>query len=91
MSEMEVVLTGPEMSEIFKQDPRTAKDGGFQGLLVGFQRRLDRATGRLPLTARDARRIRSYAFKYGNGSWENRLRRAFGRVLGSDLSGFVPG
>jgi hypothetical protein len=91
MSEMEVILTSDEMLEIFKQNPRTAKNGGFQGLLVRFQQRLDRATGRLLLTVKDARRIRSYAFKYGNGSWENRLRRAFGRVLGGDLNGFAPG
>jgi hypothetical protein len=91
MTEMEVTLTSDEMREIFKQDPRTARDGGFQALLVRFQRRLDRASGRLLLTMRDAQRIKSYAFKYGNGSWENRLRRAFGRVLGSDLGGFVPG
>jgi PleD family two-component response regulator len=73
------------MVELDKQDPTTASDGGFQGLLVRFQKRIDRATGRLSLTLRDLQRIQMYAFKYGNGGWEDRLLRAFGRHLGSRL------
>ena len=89
--EMEVLLTSDEIGEIFKQAPHTARDGGFQGLLVGFQRRIDPATGRLFLTAPDVHRIRTYAFSYRNGGWENRLRRAFSRTLGPKLEGFVVG
>jgi hypothetical protein len=91
VGEMEVLLTSDEMGEIFKQAPHTARDGGFQGLLVGFQRRIDRTTGRLLLTTGDAYRIKTYAFRYRNGGWENRLRRAFGRTLGPNLDGFVAG
>lgn len=82
---MDVSLTQPEIAEIDKQDPRTKKDGGFQGLMVRLQTRIDRGTGTIRLTASDLRRIPMYAFKYNNGGWEDRLKNAFGRTLGQDL------
>jgi hypothetical protein len=82
---MKVVLNSDEFDELLKQDPETASDGGFQGLLVKLQQKVDSDTGELELTADDLRRIPMYAFDYNNGGWENRLRRAFGRVLGPNL------
>ena len=82
---MDVVLTAAEIVELDKQDPASAGDGGYQGLLVGLQQRIDRTSGRLTLTADDLRRIPMYAFDYGNGGWEDRLVAAFGRVLGPRL------
>jgi hypothetical protein len=82
---MDVVLTQDEIAELDKQDPATAGDGGFQGLMVSLQKRVNRATGTLRLTEDDLRRIPMYAFDYKNGGWEDRLKRAFGRTLGLKL------
>jgi len=82
---MDVILTAAEIAELDKQDPATANDGGYQGLLVSLQHRINRATGQLKLTADDLRRIPTYAFDYGNGGWEDRLVGAFGRSLGPRL------
>jgi len=86
---MDVTLTPPEIAEIDKQDPATSADGGYQSLLVSLQGRIDRTTGQLHLTADDLRRIPMYAFKYGNGGWEDRLVAAFGRTLGRKLDGVI--
>ena len=84
---MEVFLNAQEIAELDKQDPTDEGGGGFQSLLVRFQNRVDRPTGRLVLTARDIERVQMYAFKYGKGSWENWLRSAFERTLGPTLGG----
>ena len=82
---MEFTLDASEMAELFRQDPKTRRDGGFQSLLVGLQERCDKATGLISVTAKQRARIRMYAFKYGNGGWESRLVAAFGRHLGPQL------
>ena len=82
---MDVFLTDSEVAEIDKQDPTKEGDGGFQGLLVRFQRRIERSTGKLTLTDEDLRRIPMYAFDYNSGGWENQLIGAFGRSLGPRL------
>jgi hypothetical protein len=82
---MDLILTAEEIAELDKQHPSTASDGGYQGLLVSLQQRVDRTTGALALAADDLRRIPLYAFDYGNGGWENRLVAAFGRSLGPKL------
>jgi hypothetical protein len=82
---MDIVLNSVEIAELDKQDPATAGDGGFQGLMVSLQKRVNRVTGALKLTQDDLRRIPMYAFDYRNGGWEDRLIRAFGRTLGPRL------
>lgn len=82
---MEVTLTKAEIAELDKQDPATKGDGGFQGLMVSLQGRVNRVSGALLLTDDDLRRIPMYAFDYKNGGWENRLIAAFGRTLGPKL------
>lgn len=84
---MDLVLNAEEIAELDKQDPAKKQDGGFQSLMVRFQKRVDRATGRLSLTVLDMQRIQMYAFKYGDGSWERWLLAAFGRTLGPRLDG----
>ena len=44
-----VVLSAEEISVLDRQDPSTRDDGGWQGLLVGLQSKLDRASGMLVL------------------------------------------
>lgn len=82
---MRVVLTAEEIGELRRQNPSTAGDGGFQGLLVRLQKNVDASSGELTLSDDDLRRIPMYAFDYNNGGWESRLRRAFGRTLGPNL------
>ena len=81
-----VTLSNAEMEILFQQNPATARRGGYQSLLVGLQKRTDRKTGTLQLTASDLERIRRYAFTYGNGGWENRLKSIFESHLGPTLS-----
>ena len=80
-----VVLNDAEIALLDEQDRSTAKDGGFQNMLVGFQSRLRRGTSELKLSDDDVDRIARYAFEYGNGGWEDRLIGIFGRVLGPNL------
>ena len=83
--DMQVTLSTGEMEVLFRQDPRTERRGGYQSFLVQLQRKTDRATGELRLSASDLERIPRYAFRYGNGGWEDRLRGIFERHLGPGL------
>ena len=78
-------LNQHEINVLFRQNPRTAHRGGFQWFLVQLQRRTNPNSGRIFLVDRDIERIHRYAFRYGNGGWENRLTQIFGRVLGPTL------
>jgi hypothetical protein len=80
-----VILTLGELAELDRQNPATKGNGGFQRLLVSLQEKVDRTNSRLTLSSRDLERIARYAFDYGNGGWEGRLRRIFGRTLGVGL------
>ena len=82
---MDLLLSAPEMAELFIQAPATKGDGGFQSLLVKLQEKCDRTTGTIRLSTDDRRRIKMYAFKYNKGGWENRLIATFGRHLGPNL------
>ncbi len=84
---MYVILNAAEIAGIDRQDPSREKDGGYQGLLVRFQKRIDRSTGGLELTPDDLRRIQAYAFAKSGGGWENQLKAAFERTLGPKLDG----
>ena len=86
---LEIVLNEAEMAELFAQDPASEKDGGWQSLGVGLQKKTDPTTGRLKLTATDIERIKRYA-GYDKGTYETRLRRTFGRTLGPNLDGSHP-
>jgi hypothetical protein len=87
---MDLILSADEMEAVYRQDPTTKKDGGFQSLLVGLQEACNRETGAITLTLKQRRRIRMYAFKYGNGGWESRLLAAFGCHLGPGLDWGLP-
>jgi hypothetical protein len=82
---MIVVLTVGELEILDRQDPETDADGGWQSLLVGLQTKVSRHSLRLDLDEQDLERIPRYAFDYGNGGWESRLRGIFERSLGSML------
>lgn len=80
-------LNTQEIGALDIQSPATAQDGGYQNFLVSLQNRLDRSNGGLTLTDQDLERIPRYAFSYGNGGWEDRLKAIFGRTLGPKLTG----
>lgn len=86
---IKVILNEGEKEILFRQSPLTGKDGGWQSLLVGLQRVLNEQTGEIALSSKILDRIQRYAFKYGNGGWEDRLRGIFERTLGPNLDGNI--
>lgn len=85
-----MLLNPAEIVALFRQDPSTEPDGGWQSLLVGLQSACDRKSGAISLTMSQRLRIRMYAFKYGKGGGESRLVAAFGRHLGPKLDLELP-
>jgi site-specific DNA-methyltransferase (adenine-specific) len=85
---IDVVLNRDEIQKILKQNPDTEKDGGWQSLLVGFQKRLNKTTGHLTLTAVDLEKIKKYVVN--EGGFRRRLYGIFGRMLGP-LFGWIGG
>jgi hypothetical protein len=70
---MWVVLNKEEIALLDKQDPASSGDGGFQNMLVRFQKELRRGTSELRLSDDDKEQIARYAFDFKNGGWQNRL------------------
>ncbi|AEB10654.1 hypothetical protein [Desulfobacca acetoxidans] len=82
---MQIILNQTERDILFRQDPTTRHDGGYQSFLIHLQKNTNRATGDLTLTMQDLEKIPRYAFDYGNGGWEGRLKNIFQRHLGLRL------
>jgi len=80
-----VTLHKEEISVLFEQDPATEGNGGWQGLMVRLQRACDEQTGIINIPDKDLVRISKYAFDMGQGGWEDRLIKTFGRSLGPKL------
>jgi hypothetical protein len=80
-----IVLNAEEIALLDEQDSATGGDGGFQSMLVRFQKDLRRGTSELKLADDDIERIGRYAFDMGNGGWQTRLVGIFGRSLGPRL------
>ncbi|MBV9782457.1 MAG: site-specific DNA-methyltransferase [Acidisphaera sp.] len=83
---MRITLSHDEMAELLRQDPSTREKGGFQGLLIRLQDRLNKISGQVSLTEEDMRRIHRYAFGFkSGGGWQRRLVTIFSRHLGPRL------
>jgi len=83
---MEIMtLNQGEKESLLRQDPTTESDGGFQKLLVTLQYLIDEKSGTIELPDVLLERIPRYAFDYGNGGWETRLKYIFGRTLGPNV------
>lgn len=80
-----VFLDEFEIDALDHEDPHTDSDGGWQGLLIRLQLKVDRSSGCLHLDGRDLEQIPRYAFDYGNDGWEERLKSVFERTLGPEL------
>jgi hypothetical protein len=81
-----VILQAGEIAELDKQDPSTEFDGGYQKLIVGLQRKIDRKTSELFLSDNDLEKIQRFALDYGNVGWKATLIGVFGRTLGQELA-----
>ena len=81
-----VMLQAGEIAELDKQDPSTEFDGGYQNLIVGLQRKIDRKTSELVLNDNDLEKIQRFALDYGNVGWKTTLMGVFGRTLGQELA-----
>jgi site-specific DNA-methyltransferase (adenine-specific) len=82
----DISLNAEEIQILLKQNPETEKAGGWQGLLVGLQKRLNKTTGHLTVTSADLEQIQRYA-AYTTGGFQKRLSAIFGRNLGPQLTG----
>lgn len=82
---MEIELNAEELAELRKP---VSGQGGFQSFLRALRRR-SAAGGMLRLSPTDLERVKRYAFDYGNGGWEGRLRAMFERHLGPNLDGGI--
>jgi hypothetical protein len=80
------VLDRRETDELFRQDPATAKDGGFQSFIVRLQKQYRTGTQEIGLDDDDIEQIREYAANSNHGGWQARMLRIFGRVLGPSES-----
>ena len=82
---MIITLTTQEMSILFQQDPSTKDNGGFQNFLISLQEKIKPTNRVIDLTTSDLEKIPRYAFDYGNGGWEDRLKGIFKGSLGTSL------
>jgi len=76
-----IQLNAGEIAELMRP---VEVGGGFQGLIRRLQNQLK---GQLTLDDDDLEVISRYAFDYGNGGYEQRLRAIFERTLGPNLDG----
>ena len=76
------ILINSELDELFRS---VSGSGGSQGLIRKLQSQCDRSTGNIELDSDDLRRIPEYAFDAGQGGFQNRLIKIFGRLLGPRL------
>ena len=79
---MKVNLNPAEREVLFRQRP--GRSGGFQCLMLKLQSNIT-ANGDLHLDDDDLERIPRYAFDYGGGGWEDRMKAIFERHLSPDL------
>ena len=59
---MLIHLNLDEIDELFKQDPTTEHDGGYQNLLIKLQRKINRSSGELILSASDLKKNSTLCF-----------------------------
>lgn len=83
-----IVLNEDERSALFAQNPASARDGGFQSVMVRLQQQYRPGSQELRLTDDDIEAIQRYAFDFKQGGWQTRLLAIFERNLGA-LSGKI--
>ncbi len=81
---MRVELGENELKELHKTNPADRHRGGFQAFMVQLQKRVD--DGGVELSHEDLIKINRYA-SYTTGGYQSRLKKIFGRTLGTYLHG----
>lgn len=76
---MRIKLTLEQLMLLRKRS--TGKPGGFQNYLMQLAYRVDDDTRELELSDEDLCKINRYATQYGQGGFESRLLKIFGRLL----------
>ena len=71
--------------EIAELDRPVNGTGGFESFLRDLQKQINHATSTIKLTDGDLVAIPHYAFDSGQGGFESRLLKIFGRALGPKL------
>jgi len=84
-----VTLNQSERDVLYRQEQASKDDGGWQRLLVTLQELTDESNGELTILPIVLERIQRYAFSYGKGGWEDRLKAIFERTLGPGLDGNI--
>ena len=81
-----VRLSKEELTELMRQNPTTAKRGGFQRMLVSMQIRINRTTRELELSENEMAQILRYGRTPKKGGWQTRIRKIFGSHFDLDDS-----
>jgi hypothetical protein len=74
-----IKLSRDEFNELKKQDPKSKGKGGFQGLLVRLQQKVNQSTLEIELSETDIDRIIRYGRDPKKGGWQSRVQKIFGR------------
>jgi len=80
-----LTLNPAERDLLIIQPLDSGGNGGWQNLLVKLQTQLNINTLQIDVDDADLEKIPRYAFDYGNGGWEGRLKGIFERHLGTGL------
>jgi hypothetical protein len=76
---MNVFHMKPE--ELAELDIEVVGSGGFQSLIKRLQDSVDRTTNTISISDADLEKIRNYTEGYGEGGFQGRMKRAFGRFV----------
>jgi hypothetical protein len=78
--DIDVRLSADEIA-ILMDETVTKGTGGWQSLWTALQKKFDRATGHITLTAELRAKIYQYYHRYGEGGWQSKTLRVFRREL----------
>jgi len=78
--EIDVRLSADEIA-ILMDETVIQGTGGWQWLWTALQKRFNKATGQITLSAELRARIYQYYHKYGEGGWQSKVLRVFRREL----------
>ncbi len=79
-ADIDVSLSADEVA-ILMDETTTRGTGGWQSLWGALQKRYNKATGRITLSAELRAKLYLYYHKYGEGGWQTKALRVFRREL----------
>jgi hypothetical protein len=75
-----IQLSGDEIKGLFDENA-TKGTGGWQSLWLALQKNFDKASGSIKLSPELRARIYHYYHSYGQGGWQDKVKRVFRREL----------